>query len=153
MFVCLGNICRSPAAHAVLESRISTAGLNNLISVESSGTDAYHVGENADSRMCRTAGNHGVRINHKSQRFSVSDFDRYDMIIAMDQQNYRTLQSFSRGIDDESKIVSFRDFDPIGPGDVPDPWYGGPEGFERVWDILDRTSDVILDRISSNLEL
>lgn len=145
MFVCLGNICRSPAAQAVLETKIREAGLESRISAESSGTDAYHVGEQSDSRMRQTAAVHGVSINHKAQQFRKTDLSDYNMIVAMDANNHHSILSMCSNEEQKSRVVLFRDFDPEGTGDVPDPWYGGPEGFETVWEILDRTADALLE--------
>ncbi len=150
MFVCLGNICRSPVAHAVFEDLVRQEGLDDRISVESSGTGAWHLGEPADSRMRRTARKHGVTIDHRARAFSPADFREYDLILAMDRQNYRDIMS--RGsAEDREKVRMFRDFDPAGSGDVPDPYYGGPEGFEDVYRIVERTARALLDEIRTEV--
>ena len=152
MFVCLGNICRSPAAQAVLEHRLGSGDLRDRVIVESSGTDAYHTGEQSDSRMRRTAASHGVAIDHRSRRLTRGDISGYDLILTMDSSNQRTVLSMCQTDEERSRVRQYRDFDPVGPGDVPDPWYGGSEGFETVWDILERTTDGIIDFIRSRLD-
>ncbi|MCG8451729.1 MAG: low molecular weight phosphotyrosine protein phosphatase [Spirochaetales bacterium] len=152
MFVCLGNICRSPLGHGVFAHHVAQAGLQDQIFVESSGTGAWHVGEQADARMRSVAASHGVPIDHRAQKFASSDFEQYDLILAMDSQNRRDILSLCPHPSLAAKVKMFRDFDPQGPGDVPDPWYGGPEGFEMVWDIVERTASHLLQHISQELQ-
>jgi len=140
MFVCLGNICRSPLAHAVFESVAREEGLD--VFVESCGTGNWHVGEPADSRMRKTAKEHGVVIDHHARQFQPSDLDDYDLIIPMDKGNLRDLKKFARP-EHQEKIHLLREWDPDGGTEVPDPWFGGPEGFETVFDIVDRSCRVL----------
>ena len=147
MFVCLGNICRSPAAQAVFDSRLAARGLAGDIASESSGTCSYHVGQQSDTRMRETAKRYGIRIDHRSRQFTSSDFSRYDLILAMDRENHTDLLRMAGSDGDRRKVRMFRSFDPEGPGDVPDPYYGGPEGFDQVLLMLLRTCDIIIDRI------
>lgn len=151
MFICTGNICRSPLAHSVFENLIENENVQELFEVESSGTTAYHVGEQADSRMRRTASDHGVQINHRSRQLYRKDLADYDLLLTMDSGNYRDTQALCRSEEERGKVKMFRDFDPEGQGDVPDPWYGGPEGFETVWTIVRRTSESLLDTIRKGL--
>ncbi len=146
MFVCLGNICRSPLAHAVFEKRAFEAGLD--IKVESCGTGAWHVGEPADSRMRRTAESHGVTINHLARKFQPSDLKEYDLIIPMDKANRKELQRVADA-EQLKKIRLMREWDPKGGAEVPDPWYGGPEGFETVFEIVDRSCAALVDELLS----
>ncbi|QEN07115.1 low molecular weight phosphotyrosine protein phosphatase [Oceanispirochaeta crateris] len=150
MFVCLGNICRSPLAHAVFQQRAEEEGLN--VFVESCGTGAWHIGEPADSRMRRTAQDHGVVINHLARKFQPSDLDEYDLIIPMDRSNRKDLLTHARPVHQE-KIHLMREWDPQGGQDVPDPWYGGPEGFETVYDIVDRSCRVLIDQLKKDEKL
>lgn len=151
MFICSGNICRSPLAHAVFEQMIAENGMNDRIKVESSGTSAYHVGEQADSRMRRTASDHGVRLSHSSRQLMSGDLREYDMLLTMDRNNYRDTQAMCRNDEELAKVRMFRDFDNEGSGDVPDPWYGGMEGFETVWHIVRRTCALILDEVRGQI--
>lgn len=151
MFICTGNICRSPLAHAVFENLIEIENVQELFEVESSGTTAYHVGEQADSRMRRTASEHGVRINHRSRQLFRKDLADYDLLLTMDGHNYRDTLSLCRTEEEREKVKMFRDYDPEGQGDVPDPWYGGNEGFETVWTIVRRTSESLLSKIRRGL--
>ena len=146
MFICTGNICRSPLAHAVFEHKVREAEADG-IEAESSGTDAWHVGEQADPRMRRTAADHGVKLNHKARKLHRNDLADYDLLLAMDRDNLRNVLSLCRSESEREKVRMFRDFDPEGTGDVPDPWYGGPEGFELVWSLVERTCTGLLEEI------
>lgn len=150
MFVCMGNICRSPLAHAVFEKMAREAGLD--VFVESSGTDAYHVGEQADSRMRRTAAARGVTINHYARRFNPQDLDDYDLIIPMDKGNLREVKRHARS-EHLSKIHLMRAWDPQGGTEVPDPWYGGDEGFENVFSIVDRSCRALTEELKAESRL
>ena len=150
MFVCLGNICRSPLAHAVFEDLLEKEGLGNLVDVDSSGTGAWPVGEPADSRMRQTAGNHGVRINHYAQQLVPVHLDENDLILTMDRQNYKNVLALCRSDEQRKKVKMFRDYDPEGSGDVPDPWYGGDEGFDTVWGIVYRTCVSLLSMLKAD---
>ena len=147
MFICTGNICRSPLAHAVFENIVKERGWDGQIEVDSSGTGAWHVGEQADSRMRKTARSHGVHLNHRSQQLTSDNLRDFDLLLTMDANNYRDACSLCTSDEELEKIKMFRDFDPEGKGDVPDPWYGGLDGFETVWDIVYRTSLSLLDSI------
>ncbi len=144
----MGNICRSPLAHAVFENMARQEGLD--IFVESCGMGAWHVGEPADSRMRKTASRHGVNIDHLARRFQPSDLDEYDLIIPMDKSNLKDLKRYMKP-EHQEKVVLMREWDPQGPGEVPDPWYGGPEGFETVFTIVERTSRALLDDVKQRM--
>ena len=148
MFVCLGNICRSPLAHAVLEDM---AGQENLdIFVESCGMGAWHIGDPSDPRMRRTAAGHGVRIDHYARRFQPSDLDDYDLIIPMDRENKNELLAYSNE-GNRDKIILMRNWDPEGPGEVPDPWFGEDDGFETVYTIVERSCRKLLEDIKNRI--
>ncbi len=151
LFVCLGNICRSPLAHAVCEQMLQVKGLESLVCVESAGISSYHVGEHSDRRMRKTAAQNGIKIDHRSRHFTASDFSEYDFIFPMDHSNYSDIINLSRTNEDQKKVVMFRDFDPEGPGNVPDPYYGGSEGFQEVIDIVMRTCNSLVTHLQKRL--
>ena len=148
MFVCLGNICRSPLAHAVFETMVNDLELD--IEVESCGMGAWHVGEPADSRMRSCAAGHGVNINHYARRFNPSDLDDYDLIIPMDKSNLKDIKRYAKP-EHMKKIHLMREWDPEGGTEVPDPWYGGPDGFETVYSIVERSCAVLVDELKEKL--
>jgi low molecular weight protein-tyrosine phosphatase len=150
LFVCLGNICRSPLAHAVCEQMLQERGLGAMVFVESAGVSSYHVGEQSDRRMRKAAAANGIGIDHSSRRFTFSDFSEYDLIFPMDHSNYSDIIRIARTEEDRNKVVMFRDFDPVEKGDVPDPYYGGPEGFQDVIDIVKRTCKNIISHIQKH---
>lgn len=136
-FVCMGNICRSPTAEAVMRHLVREAGLGQLVTVDSAGTGAWHVGEARDRRSRAVASRRGMPINGEARQFSRADFERFDLVVALDQDNQRDLQRLAPNPEARAKIHLLRSFEPgAAPGsEVPDPYYGGPEGFERVFDI------------------
>lgn len=150
MFVCSGNICRSPLAHRLFERQAKARGLDHLIEVESSGTDSYHVGDEADSRMRATAKKHGWHLSHRARQLQSRDLNEWDILFAMDRGHLRRIEQMQRSGGD-CNVLLFRTYDPLGdasdPGDVPDPYYGGPEGFEHVYEIVERTGTAILDAL------
>ncbi len=149
MFVCMGNICRSPAAHAVFEQKVKERGLEAEYIVESSGTHAYHVGEDADPRMRKTLADHGIHFHHPAQRFKPVMLDEYDVVLAMDGRNFRDMNNLAGGHQNFERVQMFRSYDPEGSAqdDVPDPYYGGDGGFEHVFQIVERSCSVLLDEL------
>jgi protein-tyrosine phosphatase len=147
LFVCLGNICRSPAAEAAFLDVARAAGRLDEFEVDSAGTGHWHVGERADERMRHAADQRGIAITSRARQVSPSDFEQFDYILAMDRENLRVLaERAPRGLEDKLRL--FRDFDPEAPGtDVPDPYYGGADGFEEVLDIVSRTAAALLEQI------
>ena len=148
LFVCLGNICRSPLAEAIFADLIIKKGLENDIQVDSCGTAAYYVGDNPDPRTIQVAGDHNIAISHRGRQLSQSDFAEFDFIVGMDKSNYQNIESVNPT---GSRIYLMRDFDTVGKGlDVPDPYYGGDEGFEEVYQILVRSSPQLLKFVQDN---
>jgi len=147
LFVCLGNICRSPAAEAVFASLAAEAGVADAFALDSAGTGAWHAGEPADARMRRAASRRGIDISSVARQVARDDFADFDLILAMDRSNLGTLTRMAPA-GARSKLVLFRDFDPDGPGeDVPDPYYGGPKGFDDVLDIVTRAGRGLLESL------
>lgn len=155
LFVCLGNICRSPLAEGVFRSIVEEHGQNDRITVDSAGTSGWHIGSAPDKRMCDTARKYGLHIDQlKGRQFEVSDLSSFDYIFAMDKSNLRDILSLDPGHEHASKVRLFREFDPH-PEDfqVPDPYYGGKEGFDHVYDIVERTSRIIFHRVAAEHQL
>ncbi len=147
LFVCLGNICRSPLAEGVFRRLIVERNLTDRIEVDSAGTGAWHVGDSPDRRMQATAEACGVSLSGiRARRVERDDLEAFDYIFAMDRENLRDLRSLESG-PPSRKIRLFRDLDPEGGVDVPDPYYGGAQGFQEVFDIVDRSCRSILDHI------
>lgn len=163
MMVCSGNICRSPLAHRLLEHLADERGLSHLIEVESSGTGPWHVGDEADGRMRAVAKGHGFHLSHRARQLSAADLARYDLILAMDRSHIRDIEHLARRSDVslDGKLFLFRQFDPEDgatadrpaprerAGEVPDPYYGGPEGFEHVYRLAERTNGQLLEMITA----
>lgn len=140
--VCMGNICRSPTAQAVLESMLVESSLADSVEVDSAGTHAYHLGSAPDRRAQQAAAARGIDLSRqRARRFVAEDFERYDYIIAMDQENLEVLQAQCPTRELRSRLRLFMDFAPAaGVREVPDPYYGGRLGFERVLDLIDQAA-------------
>ncbi len=150
LFVCLGNICRSPAAEGAFRRLVAEAGLADSIEVDSAGTGAWHEGQPADRRMRQAAERRGVMLTSIARQVTGDDFERFDHIFAMDESNLRDLQAMAPSAH-RDKIRLFRDLDPDGPGeDVPDPYYGGPSGFDLVLDIVTRVGRALVDELQAS---
>jgi protein-tyrosine phosphatase len=148
LFVCLGNICRSPAAEAVFAHLVREAGLSDRVSVDSAGTGSWHIGEPADWRMQQAAHARGVTLTSTARQVAVADFDRFDHIFAMDAENLQDLQRLAPP-QHRHKVRLFRDLDPEGRGqDVPDPYLGQADRFNEVLDIVTRASRALLDELT-----
>ena len=145
LFVCLGNICRSPVAEGVFRQQVEAAGLAGRFLIDSAGTSGQHRGEAPDRRSAAEAARRGLQLDHRSRRVSAADLRRFDWVLAMDRSNLAKLQQL-KGASDRAKIALFRDFDPTAPPDseVPDPYYGGPGGFAEVHDICARAAAGLL---------
>ncbi|MBT8403490.1 MAG: low molecular weight phosphotyrosine protein phosphatase [Gemmatimonadetes bacterium] len=147
LFVCLGNICRSPLAEGVFRHRVEQAELTAFFRIDSAGTGGWHVGDPPDPRSSATAASRGVSLDgQRARRVDPEDFGRFDWIVAMDRANLRDLERLrGRIAGAAAELVLLRDFDPEpGDGEVPDPYYGGPDGFDRVFDLVDRSTAALL---------
>jgi protein-tyrosine phosphatase len=147
-FVCLGNICRSPTAEGVLLSLVQARGLQDRIAVESAGTAAYHLGERPDRRALQHARQRGIELPSRAQQFQSGDFERFDYVLAMDTSNLEHLRRLARK-EQAGKLQLLLDFHPDSPpgSSVPDPYYGGAEGFETVLDLCQRACEGLLQSI------
>ena len=146
LFVCMGNICRSPTAHGVFRALVEEEGLADVIVIDSAGTHAYHVGEPPDQRAQRTAQRRGIKLaDLRARRVTEEDFRAFDYVVAMDQENFMSLSSLCpEGM--HEKLHLFMDFAPdLRTREVPDPYYGGPGGFERVFDLVDAAARGLLE--------
>lgn len=144
LMVCLGNICRSPLAHGILESKLNTSKFY----VDSAGTAAYHVGHQPDRRSINVARENDIDISHQTARqFKVTDFDRFDYIYAMDASNYTNIINLARNNSDIGKVQLFLEENPdVANKNVPDPYYGDISDFEYVFDLIESTSVSIAKR-------
>jgi len=151
-FVCLGNICRSPTAHGIMQALVADAGLDDVIEIDSAGTAAYHEGERADARSRATAQRRGVDLTSIARQFRPADFERFEYVIAMDTENRDNLLALAQTPEARARVHLMRDF--AGDGDtgksVPDPYYGGERGFEDVFDICDAACRGLLGHLRAN---
>ena len=152
-FVCHGNICRSPLAQGVMESLVKQEGLEKTIIVSSSGVSAWHVGEPPDDRMQDTAQKHGVLLDSRARHFQATDYQKLDLILAMDHSNLSTLKALRPTSENQDKLFLFRSFDPKNNGnmEVPDPYYGGEDGFDTVLDLIEDGAEGLLSRVREQL--
>lgn len=145
LFVCLGNICRSPSGEGVFKALVEKEGMADSFFIDSAGTCAYHVGEPADSRMRKHASARKIRLTSRSRQFSPGDFETFDYILAMDYSNYQEIQSQDKTGEFSDKLYMMNDFSSSHKGsDVPDPYYGGDAGFETVLDMLEEACEGLL---------
>lgn len=151
LFVCLGNICRSPAAEGIMVHLVARRALADRFMIDSAGTYGGHSGEKADSRMRKAAASRGYDLTSISRRVSIDDFDRFDLIIAMDDSNYERLFRLAPSVEASHKIRRMAEFiaDPT-IDHVPDPYYEGAQGFEIVLDMLEKGCKNLLESIIEN---
>ncbi|KTC63199.1 protein tyrosine phosphatase [Pseudomonas fluorescens ABAC62] len=151
LFVCLGNICRSPTAEGVLRHKLREAGLAGQVEVSSAGTGDWHVGNPPDPRSQRAASARGYDLSaQRAQQVSRADFARYDLILAMDSNNLRNLKMLQSGQGKAELDLFLRRFDSE-VDDVPDPYYEGDHGFERVLDLIERACDLLVIELKGRL--
>ena len=147
LMVCLGNICRSPLAHGIMQSKLS----EDHYYVDSAGTAAYHIGDAPDKRSIAVAKQNDLDISTQSARqFKVSDFDAFDYIYAMDESNYSDIINIARNSDDIEKVKLFLEANPsIQNKNMPDPYYGGSDGFEYVFNLINETCDLLVKKLGN----
>lgn len=154
LFVCLGNICRSPTAEGVMRALVAQAGMGESVELDSAGTGAWHVGSSPDARAVAVARERGVALEGSARQVAREDFFYFDFVIAMDRSNLRELRQLAPGEDERAKVRLLREFDPASAGraasagidvgagagadalDVPDPYYGASGGFDEVFDLV-----------------
>lgn len=149
LFVCLGNICRSPAAEAMLRMVVEREGIADRVVIDSAGTYGGHAGERSDVRMRRAAVARGIEMPHLARQVREADFDKFDMLIAMDDNNYEALFRLAPDRAAQQKIYRFREFLRHNPdwSYIPDPYYEGHEGFELVLDLLEDGCATIVEQL------
>lgn len=151
LFVCLGNICRSPLAEAVFKDKVRKKGLEHRIEADSCGTSNYHIGDTPDPRTLANARKNGITIQHLGRQLGEQDLESFDFIFAMDRSNHQNILRLSNAPRHADKIQLMRVFDPVDTGgEVPDPYYGGEKGFQEVFDILDRSTDQFLQYLEKH---
>jgi protein-tyrosine phosphatase len=149
LFVCMGNICRSPTAEGVFRHHAELAGVSDRLHIDSAGTHAYHVGEPADQRARAAAERRGISLEGiYARRVQLADFERFDYIIAMDQDNLARLQEEAPDAH-RHKIRLFLEYAAVDESEVPDPYYGGAAGFERVLDLVEAASLGLLETLAA----
>jgi len=148
LFVCMGNICRSPTAEGVFRQVVKERNLDHLIHIDSAGTHAYHVGESPDHRAQATARERGIDLStQRARKVDRTDFDKFDYIIAMDRANLEDLKQLQQA-GSKAKLQLFMDFAPNWENnEVPDPYYGGDNGFKRVFDMVQDASEGLLKQL------
>jgi protein-tyrosine phosphatase len=149
LFVCLGNICRSPLAEGVFLHLVKQAGLSDRFEIDSAGTGAWHVGELPDARATLVAGQHGVELASRARQITEDDLEHFDWVIAMDRENLRNIERMASATESDAHIHLLREFDTVQDGgdEVPDPYYGGASGFESVYEMVHRSCEVLLNRL------
>lgn len=148
LFVCLGNICRSPLAEALFNDKVIKRGLADQIEMESCGTANYHIGDWPDERTMANALANGISIDHRGRQLKQQDLEYYDFILTMDSSNYVNVLRMHDSEKHKHKVSLMRTFDSQpDDGDVPDPYYGGERGFQQVFEILDRSTENFLTHL------
>ena len=154
IFVCLGNICRSPAAEAVMIRKLTGNNLGDSVEVDSAGTIDYHAGEQADARMRVYAEKRGYKLTHLARKFNPdSDFEKFDYIITMDDNNFEEIKALDLDNKFAKKIYRMVEFSKnYDVTEIPDPFYGGREGFENVLDILEDAASGLLEKFKNDFK-
>jgi len=152
MFVCMGNVCRSPLAHLLLDNYLKKNGLTDKISVESSGVNVFSEGQAMCENIIATAAGRGLSMKHYSRRFYKEDGEDFNLILAMDNTTMSRIKSTVKNTKVNGKIQFFRYFDPVrnGSSEVPDPWSGSRDESEKVYDMIERTMQPLVDSILNN---
>lgn len=155
LFVCLGNICRSPLAEGVFRHQVVKAGLADRFVIDSAGTSAYHIGDPPDERTSAVAHARGIKLSSKARQIARADFREFDYIIVMDRSNHAHVMKLAAVTPPKGQVHLLREFDAEARGDddVPDPYYGGPRGFEDVHDIVERSCAALLQHLRQTHQL
>ena len=154
-FVCTGNICRSPMAESVFRARVAEAGLDGRVEVDSAGTGGWHEGDGADPRTVSVLEENGYDSSHTARQFQPSWFSRLDLVIALDTGHLKALRRLARTPEDAAKVRLLRSYDPAAGDnlDVPDPYYGGLDGFEECLEMVEGASEGLLAEIREQVEV
>jgi protein-tyrosine phosphatase len=151
LFVCMGNICRSPTAEGVMRGLLRAEGLERVVAIDSAGTGGWHAGDPPDSRAVAAARSRDIVVDGAARQVTDGDFERYDLLLAMDRENERDLLARAPDAQARAKVRLLREFDAAsvaaGDLDVPDPYYGGPHGFDRVLDLVEAACRGLLDEV------
>jgi protein-tyrosine phosphatase len=151
LFVCMGNICRSPTAEGVFRHLLEERGLTEEIEIDSAGTGGWHAGAKPDERSTATAAKRGITLEGAARQVQIEDFYIYDLLVAMDRDNVHNLLDLAPDGEAAAKVVLLREYDPASANaedlDVPDPYYGGPDGFDNVLDLVQAASEGLLDKL------
>lgn len=152
LFICMGNICRSPAAEGVMRKRVAEAGLSSRVLIDSAGTGGWHAGARADHRMRAAASARGYDLTSLARQVKPSDFEEFDLLLIMDEQNRRDLLPFDPERQHQAKVRFLCEFCSEHPDkEVPDPYYGGAQGFEKVLDLLEDSCAGLLRHVQAKL--
>lgn len=152
LFVCLGNICRSPLAEAIFKDKLKKKNLEQFFEVDSCGTSNYHIGDPPDSRTIANARKNGVTIDHCGRQFTAKDLADFHYILAMDKSNHHNILRLVKDESHRSKVVLMREYDTVGKGEeVPDPYYGGEKTFQEVFEILNRSTENFLKHLQQTI--
>ena len=152
LFICMGNICRSPTGEGVLKKMLVAEGLNDRVFVDSAGTIAYHSGQPADSRMSQFAAKRGYQLDSVARQTKVADLEKFDLLLTMDRENIENMRAMDKGGKYHDKIRNFCEFcEAHSDKDVPDPYYGGDAGFEHVMDLIEDGCMQIVAHIKKHL--
>jgi protein-tyrosine phosphatase len=151
LFVCMGNICRSPTAEGVMRGLLRAEGLERAVEIESAGTGGWHAGSAPDERAVAAARTRDIVVEGEARQVTAEDFERFDLLLAMDRDNERELLARAPDPQARAKVRLLREFDPasvaVADLDVPDPYYGGPHGFDRVLDQVEAACRGLLDEV------
>ncbi|MGI5376690.1 low molecular weight protein-tyrosine-phosphatase [Streptomyces sp. CA-251387] len=153
-FVCTGNICRSPMAESVFRARVEEAGLDGLVEIDSAGTGGWHEGDPADPRTVSVLEEHGYDSGHTARQFQPSWFERLDLVIALDTGHLKALRRLAPSPEDAAKVRLLRSYDPAAGDDldVPDPYYGGRDGFEECLEMVEAAGTGLLAAVREQME-